>query len=200
MLVWTILRNLARKCGICGALVLVDVRRRTLFYGSCVVAECLSKPDCSFSDTPYYMWDFRSSSVLKMVFQVTPVLSKLLMSLLGLLHKGLAILDLIVVTVLTTWSPVAAERCWCRLMTRPCGVLALSPGRKWHRRIGELHLKEFETLFSVCPTSWNPVMAFSHFCCFHMLVLYSTAGRHDSTYLPLLATKIFLYPILTVCS
>jgi hypothetical protein len=111
----------------------------------------------------------------------------------GPLLKDVAVLDLIVVTVLTTWSPAATERCWCRLMT-PCGVLALSPGRKWHRRIGKLHLKEFETLFSVCHTSWNPVLEFSHFCNFHMLVLYSTAGRHDSTYVPLLATKNFFVP------
>jgi len=194
MLVWTILRNLARKCGIYCALVLVHVRCKTLFDGSCVVGECLSKPDCSFSDTPYYVRDLRSSSVLKMVFQVTPVLPKLRMSLLVLHHKGLAVLDLIVVTVVTAWSPVATERCWCRLMTRPCGVMALSPGRKWHRRIGELHLKEFETLFSVCPTSWNPILEVSHFCCFHMFVLYSTAGRHGSTYLPLLATKNLFVP------
>ena len=83
---------------------------------------------------------------------------------------------------------------WCWLMTRPCGVLALSPGRKCHRRIGELHLKECDTLFSVCRTSWIPVLEFSHFCYSHMLVLYSTAGRHDRTYLPLLATKNFFVP------
>jgi hypothetical protein len=199
MLVWTILRNLARKCGICGALVLVDVRCKTFFDGSCVVGECLSKPDCSFSDTPYYVRDLRSSSVLKMVFQVTPVLPKLRMSLLVLHHKGLAFLDLIVVTLLTTWSPVATERCWCRLMTLPFGVLALSPGRKWYRRIGNYIWRNsrlcFQCILQAEIPFWKLVISAAFIC------LCCTVQQVDTTVLiyRYWQQKIFSYPILTVC-
>jgi hypothetical protein len=147
MLDWAILRNLARKCGMCGGsscrckvqnVILwflcsrrVPLQTRLYFFGHCIL--------CARFE------------VLKVVFQAdTAVLPKLRMSLLGRLGKGLTVLDLTVVTVLTTWSPVATERCWWQLMIRPYGVQALSPGRKWHRRIAELHLKEFVTfIFSV---------------------------------------------------
>lgn len=62
-------------------------------------------------------------SVLKMVFHaVILVLPKFRMSLLGLHLKGPAVLDWIVLPILNVCSPVATERCWCRLMTWLCGV------------------------------------------------------------------------------
>lgn len=68
---------------------------------SCVVRECLSKPDYSFTDALFCARLEVLISVLKMVFQaVKAVLPKFRMGLLGLHLKSLAGLDRIVLPIL----------------------------------------------------------------------------------------------------
>jgi hypothetical protein len=137
---------LARKCGISGGCPWKCWVQNVILWFWCSPRVPLQTRLFFFGHSIFCVRFEVLISVLKMVvFQaVSPVLPKLWMSLLGLLLKGLAVQDQIFLTILTTSPPEGTERCWCRFMTRPCRVLAPPPGRKWHR-IGELHLKEFET-------------------------------------------------------